>query len=186
MTHKTKNNLPKSTRIKEKLQELDVGAIVDIDSTGHQITLEFTDPEDYATSLVVSLYTKDALDQMRAATIEEERSSRDNAYWERNQLVALVSKLYPSHLARHPDSDTTWEDDWRTIICVHSPAGQLTWHIHDNHRKYFEHLNKKSEQFADCKWDGHTTQQKYRRIRNIPRMIVLHAKKITALQGEKK
>lgn len=87
---------------------------------------------------------------------------KNSAYYERNQLVSFLSRLYPSHLARHPESDTKWEDAWRWIICIHSPKGQLTWHIHETEKKFFSHLKEKPGH-----WDGHTTPQKYARLRRI-------------------
>lgn len=97
-----------------------------------------------------------------ASMIRTLAHSKWNAYYERNQLVAFISKLYPSHLSRHPESDKAWENDWRWIICIHSPAGQLTWHIHDSEKKHFKHLKEKPEH-----WDGHTTPQKYARLKRI-------------------
>lgn len=87
------------------------------------------------------------------------REAKDGAYRERNQLVAFLSKLYPSHRARHPASDETWENDWRWIICIHSPFGQLSWHIHDSDLPMFEHLETNLND-----WDGHSTEEKYRRL----------------------
>jgi hypothetical protein len=88
------------------------------------------------------------------------RAQKDAAYAERNQLVAALSKLLPAHLARHPDEDAAWEDDWRWIVVVNVPAGQMTWHIHDSEREMFNHLDVR----ADFAWDGHTTDEKYRRL----------------------
>ena len=88
--------------------------------------------------------------------------SKNAAYSERNHLVAFISHLYPSHLCRHPQSDTTWQDEWRWIVCIHSPKGQLTWHIHQSELKQFRHLKKAAEH-----WDGHTTPQKYARLSRI-------------------
>ena len=93
-------------------------------------------------------------------------AQKDQAYWERNQLVAALSKLYPAWLARHPDEDTTWEDDWHWIVFIEIPTGdadqQLSWHIHDKDLPYFSHL-----QLRENTWDGHTTEEKYRRLRYI-------------------
>lgn len=89
----------------------------------------------------------------------EETEKKNIAYRERNQLVAFLSKLYPSHLAEHPIEDENWEKDWRTIICIHSPAGQLTWHIHDSEADLFFHLGD-----GHNHWDGHTTEEKYKRL----------------------
>jgi hypothetical protein len=101
-------------------------------------------------------------DQERPAVreqIEEMRARKDAAYEERNRVVAALSKLWPSHLAQHPEDDLTWERDWMTIVCIHSPQGQLTWHVHDSQRFLFAHLS-----MGEGHWDGHTTEQKYQRL----------------------
>jgi hypothetical protein len=85
---------------------------------------------------------------------------KDQAYWERNQLIAFISKLFPAHLTKHPENDAEWESDWRTIVCIHLPTGQATWHIHDFDVPLFDHLK-----YDDNHWDGHTTEEKYKRIR---------------------
>jgi hypothetical protein len=86
---------------------------------------------------------------------------KDQAYWERNQLVSYISKIYYSWLERHPEKDTEWEDEWRNIIFIQFPKGKYSWHIHDREMKYFKHL-----QFYDTdSWDGSTTEQKYQALR---------------------
>jgi len=91
------------------------------------------------------------------------QKEKEKAYWERNQLVAVLSKIYQSHLSLHPLADREWEKDWRNIVCIHTPNGQATWHIHDSELKNFSHLDFN----GNCKWDGHTTEEKYRRLRYI-------------------
>lgn len=91
--------------------------------------------------------------------IAELEAEKDSVYAERNRLVAALSKVFPSHLSAHDPDDETWEDDWRTIVCVHLPDGQVTWHIHDSHRDLFIHLSQGVNH-----WDGHTTEEKYKRL----------------------
>lgn len=91
--------------------------------------------------------------------VEETERAKNQAYTERDQLVAAISKCFPSHLCRHPDSDIEWEDDWRWIVCIHLPTGQATWHIHESELPWFSHLERKSNH-----WDGHSTEEKYRRL----------------------
>lgn len=108
---------------------------------------------------------------------EEIIKQKDQAYWERNQLVAALSKIYPAWLGYHKEPD--WEDDWRTIVYIRIPVKrinnaipvgdptwteemQISWHIHDSDKKYFRHLDPGLEE-----WDGHTTEEKYRRLRCI-------------------
>jgi len=85
--------------------------------------------------------------------------SKETAYHERDMLVAALSAIYPSHLCRHPDADADWDDDWRWIVCIHLPTGQATWHIHASELPLFSHLVRDENH-----WDGHTTEEKYRRL----------------------
>ena len=101
---------------------------------------------------------KDGKDELITAI----RQHKDEAYAERDKVVALLSKCFPSHLCRHPDADLTWDNDWRWIVCIHLPTGQATWHIHDSEKPDFEHL-----QVEDNHWDGHNTEEKYRRLAAI-------------------
>ena len=102
-----------------------------------------------------------------SSELDELRAAKDHAYWERNQLVAALSKIYPAWLARHPESDTTWEDDWRWIVFIQLPAEegqskQVSWHIHDTDFQYFTHLSVKQNN-----WDGHTSEEKYQRLSHL-------------------
>ena len=108
--------------------------------------------------------TKQSLqDQLTQVLVErdQERAAKDQAYHERDQLVALLANLFPSSLERHPDADTTWEEDWRWLVFVDLPTGQCSWHIHDSELPWFDHVPGPS----GWEWDGHTTKEKYTRIR---------------------
>ena len=109
---------------------------------------------------ILALASADALARHDAAVRLEEQTKKDAAYRERDQLVCALSKLFPSSLERHPDTDTTWENDWRWIVFINLPTGQATWHIHDSELGLFGHLQR----CTGAKWDGHTTPQKYERI----------------------
>ncbi len=86
---------------------------------------------------------------------------KDLAYWERNQLVLYLTKLFPSWLERHPIEDFEWEDDWRNIVFIDTPEGIFSWHIHDFEYEYFNHLNYREGN----SWDGSSTEQKYNKLR---------------------
>jgi len=92
--------------------------------------------------------------------INKEIKSKQQAYWERNQLVCYLSKVHLSWLERHPETDTAWEDDWRTIVLIQTPEGQASWHIHDSEKELFNHLEWRDGN----SWDGHTTEEKYARL----------------------
>ncbi len=109
------------------------------------------------------------------------KDPKDQAYWERNQLVSALSKLYPSFLDKHPEKDKEWETDWRTIVYIYVPTPQeqvdynhvrlddgkwyyqLSWHIHDFDVPLFDHLKYNHPR----PWDGHSTEEKYKRLRNF-------------------
>ncbi len=90
------------------------------------------------------------------AEIDRLRAQKNAVYAERDQLIAALSKLFPSHLAYH---EGDWEDDWRNIVCIHLPTGQATWHIHDSELPWFGHLDG-----GEAHWDGHSTEEKYQRL----------------------
>lgn len=93
--------------------------------------------------------------------IADLEAQKDGAYRERDLLVAHLSSLFPSSLERHPESDTEWEDDWRWIVFIDLPTGSVSWHIHDSELHEFDHL----PQLDGREWDGHTTEEKYERLR---------------------
>lgn len=95
--------------------------------------------------------------------LAEGKKAKDGAYAERDKLVCALSKIFPASLERHPDSDTTWEDDWRWIVFIELPTGQATWHIHDSELAWFDHLPR----FTGKVWDGHTTPEKYERVASL-------------------
>jgi hypothetical protein len=96
------------------------------------------------------------------------QSQKDSAYAERNRLVAGLAALYPSWLEEHPKEDKDWEDDWRTIVFINTPYGQLSWHIHDSQKSWFEQLPWR---YGEPSWDGHTTEEKYERLANLVKGI---------------
>lgn len=97
----------------------------------------------------------------REEQIKALEAGKNQAYRERNMLVAALSRLYPSHLMKHPD-DPIWDGDWRWIVCIEGPAGQMTWHLHDSHLPLFNHLLERENN-----WDGHTTDEKYARLAKL-------------------
>ena len=100
--------------------------------------------------------------------IRQLTETKDQAYTERNKLVAYLSTLRNSgilnaYLARHPENDLEWDDDWRWIVAFDTSEGQMSWHIHNSEFPLFRHL-KVIKNYA---WDGHTTEEKYNRLKAI-------------------
>jgi hypothetical protein len=98
------------------------------------------------------------------AKLNEATAAKDQAYSERNQCVALIAKLaaaqgYAVGLGKHDPKDYNWEDDWRNIVYIDLPTGQISWHIHDSELEFFDGLPAYKQA-----WDGHSTDEKHRRM----------------------
>lgn len=88
----------------------------------------------------------------------------DTLYRERAHLASLVSRMYPSEWCEDPENGFEWK-----ILYVHTPAGQVSWHIAEIDWDLFDHVVK-SDKLAEEVWDGHDTDEKYRRIGMLFRM----------------
>ncbi|PSB24092.1 hypothetical protein [Stenomitos frigidus] len=100
-----------------------------------------------------------ALDALNTAI-----AAKDSAYNERNQLIAFLARVlagsgYTVGLGQHDPEDKEWEDDWRNIVYMELPSGQVSWHIHDSELDQFAWLPT-----YEKPWDGHDTPEKYRRL----------------------
>lgn len=89
------------------------------------------------------------------------KEGKDDAYKERNQLVAALTKVFPSGTAK--TAIEGWSEDWHGCVYVDLPTGQCSWHYHDSHAYMFSKLPAYTQA-----WDGHTTDQKYERLRQLP------------------
>lgn len=85
-----------------------------------------------------------------------------NVYRERAALVAHLAACKPHHWVEDPA-----EPDW-PVILIFTEAGQLSWHISKDDLDLFPAENPPpiGEEPA---WDGHTTEEKYRRLDRITR-----------------
>lgn len=86
-----------------------------------------------------------------------ERKAANNAYRERNQLVALLSTLFSSGKAK--TAIEGWDEAWHGCVYIDFPWGQASWHYHIDDEWMFEHLPPYMKE-----WDGHTTEAKYAEI----------------------
>ena len=102
-----------------------------------------------------------ALVQRENACIKELVARKDAAYTERNQLVAVLSKIYPSGVAK--TAIEGWSEDWHNCVYIDTPVGQCSWHFHDSQAGLFAHLGPYTKP-----WDGHTTEEKYERLASLP------------------
>lgn len=101
------------------------------------------------------------------------RKERDSAYTERNRLVAALARLImdlerdgspKAWLAEHDPTDAGWDPEWRTIVFIDGPTGQLSWHLHDSDVPLFDGFPR-----GENYWDGHSTSEKYERVARLGR-----------------
>jgi len=103
---------------------------------------------------------------------EELIKSKNQGYWERNQLVRYLSTIFPSWMELHPKEDLEWDRNWKNIVFIRFPQGKYSWHIHLTEVPFFEHLNFRSGN----SWDGSTVEMKYHALRktsNCPVKVIL-------------
>lgn len=82
----------------------------------------------------------------------------DGVYRERAHLVAHLATIYPSTIGYH---DPT-EPDWAVVI-VDTPSGQMSWHVAPDDMDLFRHVHRSEINT----WDGHSTDEKYERLRRL-------------------
>lgn len=90
---------------------------------------------------------------------------KDNAYLERNKLVALLAELFPSGIAK--TNIPGWNEEWHNCVYIDLPTGQVSWHYHISHSSLFQHLPP-----YEGAWDGHTTETKYERVAAMKGYII--------------
>lgn len=82
----------------------------------------------------------------------------DEVYRERAQLVAHLASLYPSTIGV---TDPT-APDW-AVVLINTPVGQMSWHIARSDLDLFDHVPWDH----NGEWDGHSTDEKYARLREL-------------------
>jgi hypothetical protein len=88
---------------------------------------------------------------------DHQRRNKDQAYEERNRLVALLAGIFPSGV-KHTNIPG-WNPEWHGAAYIDFPWGQASWHFHDSQAHLFAHLP-----LYKGEWDGHTTEAKYEAI----------------------
>ncbi|WP_328721763.1 hypothetical protein OHT52_21230 [Streptomyces sp. NBC_00247] len=81
-------------------------------------------------------------------------------YRERAHLVAYLAALHPSRIGHTDPAAPEY-----AVVTVETSAGQMTWHIAPRDMDLFAHVRATAS--TDPVWDGHTTEQKYARLRDL-------------------
>jgi hypothetical protein len=103
----------------------------------------------------------DAPLELQLATAQAELR---NVYRERAHLVAHFAALYPSVVAYSDPSTPNWP-----VVTVQTVAGQMCWHIAPDDTELFDLLGDDDAPV----WDGHSTDEKYQRLRFLTEMVAL-------------
>jgi hypothetical protein len=86
--------------------------------------------------------------------------SKNSAYSERNALVAILARMYPSEL--QTTDIPGWHPDWHNCVYIDTPQGQMSWHYLLRDAPLFAGLPRYEKE-----WEGHTTEEKYERLAKL-------------------
>lgn len=89
-----------------------------------------------------------------------EKRMSDQAYFERNCLVAALSRLFYSGTKR--TDIPGWEEEWKNCVYIDLPTGQVSFHYHDEQKSLFSALPEYTKE-----WDGHTKDEAMQRIMDV-------------------
>lgn len=108
------------------------------------------------------IFHKTVKDLMYA--LEEDK---DKAYRERNLVLALLVEclkrgMTSNEIGIKQDDREDWEDEWRNVLFIDLPTGQISWHLHKSELVNFPNVPK-----YQGNYDGHTTEEKYERIKKF-------------------
>lgn len=93
---------------------------------------------------------------------DQARHNRNRAILERNLALAWLTHTSIGADAHIMPASTRMVPG-TAILCIHTFLGQLAWSIRGSELiDYFGHLSVK-----DCKWDGHTSQERTERLKAL-------------------
>ncbi|MEJ1472138.1 MAG: hypothetical protein RPU59_13890 [Candidatus Sedimenticola sp. (ex Thyasira tokunagai)] len=86
----------------------------------------------------------------------------DSAYLERNRSIALLAKMAMAlglTAGVGQDNNEDWSPEWRNVVYIDLPTGQVSWHFHEREKYLFEALPTYTG-----KWDGTWHDEKHSRM----------------------
>ena len=92
--------------------------------------------------------------------VEDLSNKLENTKREKDILVAILAKEFPSVLAPHTSDESGWDRGWGWVCYLKLPTGQVSWHIDDTSKAWFSHLSISNVPV----WDGHDSTEKMKRI----------------------
>ena len=94
------------------------------------------------------------------------RAAERGVYRERAHLVALLASTWQSALHIDPTSPPPAA----AVLYLNTPCGQLSWHVVADDLDLLAHVER-AELHQTQLWDGHTTEEKFRRIRELTQKL---------------
>lgn len=88
----------------------------------------------------------------------------DKVYRERNALVAFLASKYGGVLVEDSEDCPGWG-----IVYIETKFGQLSWHIPPRDFDLFDCVDRE----LIHPWDGHTTEEKYERLKRLTEYVHL-------------
>jgi uncharacterized protein (DUF433 family) len=113
-----------------------------------------------AEAAVVAALGEDLADLATGAAHDQLR----DVYRERARLVAVLASLFPSVWAYSDPAAPEWP-----VVYVHTPKGQCSWHLSQDDLDLFGHVPQVPADDARARWNGHSTEEKYRRLAELAR-----------------
>lgn len=88
----------------------------------------------------------------------------DQGYRERNVLVCLLARIYPSGI--RATEIEGWEPEWNNCVYIDLPTGQVSYHYHDTEKSLFAWLPAYTKPY-----DGHDKATAEARILELASQI---------------
>lgn len=83
--------------------------------------------------------TRDEIANELRELVSDLTEAKDQAYLERNHLVAALARLYPSGI--RPTQIEGWNPEWQGCVYIDLPDNQqISYHYHDSQAELFEDL----------------------------------------------
>ena len=89
-----------------------------------------------------------------------ETEEKDEAYRQRNHLVAALARQFPSGIAH--TNIAGWDPEWHGCCFIDLPSGQVSYHYHDSQAHLFAGLPRYTKP-----WDGHDKETVHARLAEL-------------------
>ena len=98
--------------------------------------------------------------------VEETDDNTAAAYTMRNELAIFAAKLAIRHgwnAGWGRDANSVWDDEWRTVVYIDTPEGQLCWHMGPDQQE----LAKEQLPEYEGEWDGYWYPKHRQRMKEV-------------------